>query len=81
MSETSFNGPPSGSSDASLTEDGATAHTPGSGTLSPTAEEGELGGDEQEVEPEKQKNKKLKKYKEGAEKMFSLFSSPRQGPP
>ncbi|KAF8079140.1 hypothetical protein FPV67DRAFT_98655 [Lyophyllum atratum] len=29
-------------------------------------------------EPEKQKNKKLKKYKENAEKVFSLFSSPRQ---
>jgi serum/glucocorticoid-regulated kinase 2 len=30
-------------------------------------------------EPEKPKNKKLvKKYKEGAEKMFSLFASPRQ---
>ncbi|KAL1716216.1 hypothetical protein EV715DRAFT_205746 [Schizophyllum commune] len=27
------------------------------------------------------RTKKLKKYKEGAEKMFSLFSSPRQGPP
>ncbi|VDC04172.1 unnamed protein product [Peniophora sp. CBMAI 1063] len=75
MSETSFNGPPSGSSDASLTEDGATAHTPGSGTLSPTAEEGELA--DEEVEPEKQKNKKLKKYKEGAEKVLSLFASPK----
>ncbi|OJA13142.1 hypothetical protein AZE42_03651 [Rhizopogon vesiculosus] len=29
-------------------------------------------------EPEKLKNKKLKKYKEGAEKMLSLFASPRQ---
>jgi serum/glucocorticoid-regulated kinase 2 len=29
-------------------------------------------------EPEKHKNKKLKKYKENAEKVFSLFSSPRQ---
>ncbi|KNZ76335.1 RAC family serine/threonine-protein kinase like protein [Termitomyces sp. J132] len=29
-------------------------------------------------ELEKQKNKKLKKYKENAEKVFSLFSSPRQ---
>lgn len=29
-------------------------------------------------EPEKLKNKKLKKYKENAEKVFSLFSSPRQ---
>ncbi|KAG5653908.1 hypothetical protein H0H81_009500 [Sphagnurus paluster] len=29
-------------------------------------------------EPEKQKNKKLKRYKENAEKVFSLFSSPRQ---
>lgn len=29
-------------------------------------------------EPEKYKNKKLKKYKENAEKVFSLFSSPRQ---
>ncbi|KZV67462.1 hypothetical protein PENSPDRAFT_754880 [Peniophora sp. CONT] len=78
MSETSFSGPPSGSSDASLTEDGATVHTPGSATLSPTAEEGELGGDEQEHEhgPEKQ-NKKLKKYKEGAEKVLSLFASPK----
>ncbi|TFK56895.1 kinase-like protein [Heliocybe sulcata] len=28
-------------------------------------------------EPEKQKNKKLKKYKEGAEKVLSLFSPPR----
>ena len=28
-------------------------------------------------EPERQKTKKLKKYKEGAEKMFSLFQSPR----
>jgi len=28
-------------------------------------------------EPEKLKNKKLKKYKEGAEKMLSLFASPR----
>lgn len=28
-------------------------------------------------EPEKQKNKKLKKYKEGAEKVLSLFQSPR----
>ncbi|EGN93717.1 hypothetical protein SERLA73DRAFT_163458 [Serpula lacrymans var. lacrymans S7.3] len=29
-------------------------------------------------EPEKLKNKKLKKYKENAEKVFSLFASPRQ---
>ena len=29
-------------------------------------------------EPEKLKNKKLKKYKEGAEKVLSLFASPRQ---
>lgn len=29
-------------------------------------------------EPEKLKNKTLKKYKEGAEKMLSLFASPRQ---
>lgn len=29
-------------------------------------------------EPEKLRNKKLKKYKENAEKVFSLFSSPRQ---
>ncbi|KAG1800449.1 uncharacterized protein HD556DRAFT_1230269 [Suillus plorans] len=29
-------------------------------------------------EPEKLKTKKLKKYKEGAEKMLSLFASPRQ---
>lgn len=29
-------------------------------------------------EPEKTKTKKLKKYKEGAEKMLSLFASPRQ---
>ncbi|GLB43552.1 putative agc agc-unique protein kinase [Lyophyllum shimeji] len=29
-------------------------------------------------EPEKHKNRKLKKYKENAEKVFSLFSSPRQ---
>ena len=29
-------------------------------------------------EPEKRKSKKLKKYKENAEKVFSLFSSPRQ---
>jgi hypothetical protein len=28
--------------------------------------------------PERQKNKKLKRYKENAEKVFSLFSSPRQ---
>ncbi|KAG1747624.1 hypothetical protein EDB19DRAFT_1630609 [Suillus lakei] len=32
----------------------------------------------QTEEPEKLKNKKLKKYKEGAEKMLSLFASPRQ---
>ncbi|KAG2141004.1 hypothetical protein DEU56DRAFT_734730 [Suillus clintonianus] len=32
----------------------------------------------QAEEPEKLKNKKLKKYKEGAEKMLSLFASPRQ---
>ena len=29
-------------------------------------------------EPEKLKTKKLKKYKEGAEKVLSLFASPRQ---
>ncbi|KAH7922670.1 hypothetical protein BV22DRAFT_1016856 [Leucogyrophana mollusca] len=29
-------------------------------------------------EPEKMKNKKLKKYKENAEKMLSIFASPRQ---
>jgi len=34
--------------------------------LSPTLEE-----------PEKQKNRKLKKYKEGAEKVLSLFATPR----
>ncbi|KAL1749243.1 hypothetical protein HDZ31DRAFT_27912 [Schizophyllum fasciatum] len=43
------------------------------------------GGAETDVredrERDPQRTKKLKKYKEGAEKMFSLFSSPRQGPP
>jgi hypothetical protein len=29
-------------------------------------------------EPERHKSRKLKKYKENAEKVFSLFSSPRQ---
>ncbi|TRM70468.1 hypothetical protein BD626DRAFT_449021 [Schizophyllum amplum] len=42
------------------------------------------GGAETDVREERDrdphKTKKLKKYKEGAEKMFSLFSSPRQGP-
>ena len=38
-------------------------------------------GDKEREEEKQQKNKVLKKYKEGAEKMFSLFSSPRQGPP
>ncbi|KAF9011266.1 hypothetical protein BDQ17DRAFT_1537993 [Cyathus striatus] len=35
------------------------------------------GSSPQQEEPEKQKTKKLKKYKENAEKVFSLFSSPR----
>ena len=38
------------------------------------------GTDQEKEQPEKSKTKKLKKYKEGAEKMFSLFSSPRQQP-
>ncbi|KAG5642392.1 hypothetical protein DXG03_002850 [Asterophora parasitica] len=42
-----------------------------------------LGGSETKIRPaaeesERPKNKKLKKYKENAEKVFSLFSSPRQ---
>ncbi|EPQ60213.1 kinase-like protein [Gloeophyllum trabeum ATCC 11539] len=58
------------SSDQSGNGDGPDSDDVGpSGTLkaqSPSAEE-----------PEKQKNKKLKKYKEGAEKVLSLFAPPR----
>ncbi|TFY73598.1 hypothetical protein EWM64_g10414, partial [Hericium alpestre] len=64
-------GSPNSSSDTSMNDDARdtdvveTVKAPASTTAS--------GFDE----ADRQKNKKLKKYKEGAEKMFSLFSSPR----
>lgn len=47
-------------------------------TGSPEASRRLNGDTPTEVEPEKPKSKKLKKYKEGAEKVLSLFASPRQ---
>lgn len=64
-------GTQSGSSDQSPTADSAGASAGASDTIkglpAPLTEE-----------PEKVKVKKLKKYKEGAEKVLSLFASPRQ---
>jgi serum/glucocorticoid-regulated kinase 2 len=55
----------------------------GSSDQSPNADEGLAASDTIRAapsteEPEKLKSKKLKKYKEGAEKVLSLFASPRQ---
>lgn len=65
------------SDDQSLNGEGpnanASADLPSSGGQSPDASTRTITTDE----PEKIKNKKLKKYKEGAEKMLSIFASPR----
>jgi hypothetical protein len=49
-----------------------------SGMLEPLGVLDAVKGSPASEEPERHKNKKLKKYKENAEKVFSLFSSPRQ---
>ncbi|THH18633.1 hypothetical protein EW146_g2400 [Bondarzewia mesenterica] len=64
-------GSPNSSSDASMTNDDGAAGEPDV-TDTVKAHPGP-GADDQD----KQKNKKLKKYKEGAEKVLSLFASPR----
>jgi serum/glucocorticoid-regulated kinase 2 len=49
-----------------------------SGTLEPIGALDTVKGSPVTEEPERHKNRKLKKYKQNAEKVFSLFSSPRQ---
>ncbi|KAI0066631.1 hypothetical protein BV25DRAFT_1412135 [Artomyces pyxidatus] len=59
-------GSPNSSSDTSVNDEGV-------GDITETVKAPPVGVDD----PDKQKNKKLKKYKEGAEKVLSLFASPR----
>ncbi|KAF5360091.1 hypothetical protein D9757_013639 [Collybiopsis confluens] len=72
---------PSLRSKESATSVGAQSYssdTSGNGDVSHVRNQTQIHGDVFTEEPEKQKNKKLKKYKENAEKVFSLFSnSPR----
>jgi hypothetical protein len=49
-----------------------------SGAIEPIGGSDTVKGSHVAEEPEKHKNRKLKKYKQKTEKVFSLFSSPRQ---
>ena len=63
-------GAPSESSDPSVNGDPAVDTIKGSPVP-------QLNGDRDRDEEKQQKNKVLKKYKEGAEKVLSIFQSPR----
>jgi serum/glucocorticoid-regulated kinase 2 len=63
-------------SQSSDQSNGETAELPSSHSASPEARK--VSSTPHTEEPEKLRNKKLKKYKENAEKVLSLFASPRQ---